>query len=77
MRVEKRRGDNIYNVLIEIMYKMPLNEYGPDSEYKVSTSSIHSNVEWDEDSPNRRVNEVRLESRVDFMNTFLPKKLQE
>ena len=74
MEVKKRREDNMYNALAEIVYRMPLNEYRRNSKYGVSTSPVHSNVEWDKDSPNGRASEVRLESRTDFINTFLPKK---
>ena len=75
MEVEKREDDNMYNALVEVAYRLPLDEYRPDSEYEMSSSPIHSNVEWDKDSPNGRASDVRLGFRIDFIKTLLPKKL--
>ena len=45
MKVEQRREDNMYNALAKIVYRMPLEEYRLDSEYKTLNSLIHSNIE--------------------------------
>ena len=76
MEVESVRVDNLYNALAEVAYRFTLNEYGPDFEYEASTSLIHTTAEWDKDSLNRMASEVGLDSKNDFIKTFLLEKPQ-